>query len=389
MDAPVTVNRVKVTIQQLLQQSKDWREHTHPGSHKTLNRIAQCRTSAMGYHHYQCNEQGCDYSKVVYHSCRNRHCPNCGNSKKEEWIESRLKELLPCKYYHVVFTLPHQLNELIMGNRKVMFKQLFDSSSYTLLKFAQDTKYLGATPGIVSVLHTWGQQLSFHPHVHCIVSGGGIMGEHQWLEAKKAKYGCLFPVEALEKVYKAHFLTGMNALRNNGLLKLSYAQEVNWSAMIRKMYELRWVVYAKQPFGGPQQVVEYLGRYTHKVAISHHRLKEIDDYGNVLFEYKDYADQGKKKLMKLSGKEFIRRFEQHLLPFRFVKIRHYGYLGNNQRKKRIIGVLERMKLPVHKELLWIPWTVRLLELTGRDVGLCPCCRKGRLVPYSTKKSPPE
>jgi hypothetical protein len=390
MDASLAVNHRKVTLQQLLQQSPDWQSHTHEGSHKTFRKIEQCRTAAMGYHPYHCNDKDCGYSTTVYHSCRNRHCPNCGNSKKEEWIESRLKELLPCKYYHVVFTVPHQLNELMMGNRKVLFKQLFDSSAYTLLKFGQDEQYMGARPGIVSVLHTWGQQLSFHPHVHCIVSGGGIKGEHQWVEAKKAKYGSLFPVQAMEMVYKAHFLTGMNTLRKNGLLRLNYAQEVHWSAMLRQLYALRWIVYAKQPFGGPQQVVEYLGRYTHKVAISNHRMKSIDAAGNVSFEYKDYADKGKKKLMKLSGKEFIRRFEQHLLPYRFVKIRHYGYLGNNQRKKRVNAVLAKMKLPQHKPLVMVPMRIRMLELTGRDMHQCPICKLGQLVKQNNRmKAPPE
>jgi hypothetical protein len=389
MDTREAVKQPKITLQQLLQQNPNWYEYTGIGSHKTLRRIEQCRTAAMGYHQYHCNDKDCQYSQVVYHSCRNRHCPNCGNSKKEEWIESRLKELLPSKYYHVVFTLPHLLNELIMGNRVELFKLLFESSSYTLLKFSKDEKFLGALPGIISVLHTWGQQLSFHPHVHCIVSGGGALPNNQWVEAKKAKYGVLFPVQAMEKVYKAHFLRQMKKLKEQGKLKLSYIQQTQWNAFIKRLNELQWIVYAKQPFGGPQQVVEYLGRYTHKVAISNNRLQEIDNLGNVAFNYKDYADKGNRKLMRLNPREFIRRFEQHILPFRFVKIRHYGYLGNNQRKKRVNLILAKMKKPQHKEVVIIPMQQRILELTGRDMFLCPCCKKGRLVLLPQVQAPPE
>ncbi len=178
----------RTTLQQLLQQMPGWKQMTAPGSHTVLSRIERCRTAGFGYHAYRCTDSDCGAMQYVYHSCRNRHCPGCGNSKKEEWIEARMKELLPVKYYHAVFTMPHQLNSLVLGNRIAMFNLLFDASSYTLMKFAGDEKYLAAQPGIISVLHIWGQQLSFHPHIHCIVSGGGIDKNKRWKQAVKAKH---------------------------------------------------------------------------------------------------------------------------------------------------------------------------------------------------------
>jgi len=366
------------SLQQVLQRFQQWPNHTRHGSYRTLSKIQRCRTAEIGFHYYACNQDSCDHKEIMYHSCRNRHCPNCGNSKKEEWIESRLKELLPCKYYHVVFTLPHQLNAIIMGNRKVMFDLLFTASSYTLLKFASDPQYIGAQPGITSVLHTWGQQLSFHPHVHCIVSGGGTNAQDDWIEAKKSKYGSLFPVQAMEMVYKAYFLKQFRKLKDENKITLSYDQQQHWKPLLNTLFNAKWVVYAKQPFGGPQQVVEYLGRYTHKVAISNHRIKKVDEQGNTTFMYKDYADGNKKKEMSLSALEFIRRFEQHILPYRYCKIRHYGYLGNNKRKKKVNQILAKMNLPQHPELLKITYQQRLAEQMGKDPFQCPCCGVGRL-----------
>ncbi len=378
MSEIMQTNSLRPSLQLVLQRFKHWPAHTHQGSYRTLSKIETCRTPEQGFHYYACNEASCAYKEKIYHSCRNRHCPNCGNSKKEEWIESRLKELLPCKYYHVVFTLPHQLNSIIMGNRKVMFDLLFNASSSTLLKFANDPQYIGGQPGITSVLHTWGQQLSFHPHVHCIVSGGGTNAHDDWVEAKKSKYGSLFPVQALELVYKSYFLKQLRKLKEENKIDLSYDQQQNWKGLLNTLFHTRWIVYAKQPFGGPQQVVEYLGRYTHKVAISNHRIKKVDEQGDVTFRYKDYADGNKKKEITLAAKEFIRRFEQHILPFRYCKIRHYGYLGNNRRKRKVNQILAKMKLPQHPVLLRTSYEQRLAEQMGKDPFLCPCCGVGRL-----------
>jgi hypothetical protein len=272
-----------------------------------------------------------------------------------------------------------------MGNRKELFDVLFEASSYTLLKFSKDSQYIGAQPGITSVLHTWGQQLSFHPHVHCIVSGGGTNAANDWIPAKKSKYGSLFPVQALEPVFKAYFLKQLRKLKADGKLRLTYEQEQHWKALLNQLFSVTWILYAKQPFGGPQQVIEYLGRYTHKVAISNHRIKEVDEQGNTTFEYKDYSDGNKKKVMTLCAKEFIRRFEQHLLPFRYCKIRHYGYLGNNRRKKKVNEILAKMNLPQHPIVLQTSYVQRLIEKLGKDPFVCPCCGVGRLVKISIDK----
>jgi hypothetical protein len=369
---------VKPSVQSLLRQLKGWESITGEGSHKVLHAIERCRTFALGYHAYRCLDSECGRMQYQYHSCRNRHCPHCGSTKKEQWIEARLQELLPVKYYHVVFTLPHQLNSMVMGNRKALFSLLFEASSYTLLKFAGDPQYLGARPGIISVLHTWGQQLSFHPHVHSIVSGGGIDKEGKWKEAHKVKHGILFPVKAMQVVYRTYFLQHLQKLIDAGTVKLNEQQKSHWPLLRSELYASPWIAYAKQPFGGPAQVVEYLGRYTHKVAITAHRIRSIDQHCNVIFQYKDYADKSKQKLMTLQGTEFLRRFEQHILPKGFVKIRSYGYLGNYNRKQRVNAVLKTMNLPVHPAVVTVPMGVRMLEKYGLDITLCPCCKKARL-----------
>lgn len=366
----------RATIQQLLQ------KHELPVNknlyvQKVLHRIKTCRTSILGYHVYQCSDEKCGYVKYQYHSCRDRHCPNCGAVKKQEWIEARRQELLPVKYYHVVFTLPHELNSVILGHRKILFKLLFDASAQTLLTFAKDEKYLGATSGIISVLHTWGQQLSFHPHIHCIVSGGGITGDNTWKEAKKNTWLFLFPVKAMSIVFRAKFLQSLQEMIAKEKVRLP--ENTDSKQLFNLLYQKDWVVYAKAPFGGPHAVIEYLGRYTHKVAISNHRICSInDEQGTVTFDYKDYADEGKQKQMTLCAAEFIRRFEQHILPARFCKIRTYGYLSNRNRHQRINEVLTKMKLPLHKGLIKIPLQIRMLEQFGIDMDECPCCKNKTL-----------
>ncbi len=365
----------RVTVQQVLQMHPAlMTKNAHVA--KVLQRIKSCRTASLGYHVYGCTKSDCGHIKYQYHSCRDRHCPNCGAVKKQEWIEARMQELLPVKYYHVVFTLPHELNSLIMGHRKLLYKLLFDASSGTLLTFAKDTKHMGATPGIISVLHTWGQQLSFHPHVHCIVSGGGIANDNRWKECINNDRRFLFPVKALSIVYRAKFLQALQQMINDGEV---VSQKEDTKELINLLYTKEWNVYAKAPFGGPQAVIEYLGRYTHKVAISNHRVQSInDEAGTVSFDYKDYADGGKQKQMTLTIDEFIRRFEQHILPERFTKIRTYGYLANRNRHQRINEVLSKMKLPLHKGMVKIPVQVRMLEQFGIDTLECPCCKNKSL-----------
>jgi len=366
------------TVQHLLQQMPGWKEMTSPGSHRVLSRIERCRTADFGYHAYRCTDSDCGAMQYVYHSCRNRHCAGCGNSKKEEWIEARMKELLPVKYYHAVFTMPHQLNSLVMGNRKEMFTLLFDAASYTLLKFAKDEKYLDAQPGVIAVLHTWGQQLTFHPHVHCIVSGGGIDSDKRWKEAVKAKHKFLFPAKAVAEVYRAYFLKQLQRQIDKGIIKMSEEQHKDWLTLRSSLYKIDWIVDFREPMGGPAQVLEYLGRYTHKVAISNHRIKRIDMDNKVTFEYKDYTDGGKKKMMTLGGEEFIRRYEQHILPQRFCKIRHYGYLGNYKRKQRVNEVLKQMDKPQHAAQALVSMTIRVIEKSGTDTMICKNCKKAKL-----------
>lgn len=366
----------RATVQQVLQRQDAW---VHKNAHvsKVLQRIRSCRTAALGYHVYGCTKDGCGHIQYQYHSCRDRHCPNCGAIKKQEWIEARSRELLPVKYYHVVFTLPHELNSLVMGHRKLLYKLLFDASAATLLTFAKDEKYLGATPGIISVLHTWGQQLSFHPHIHCIVSGGGITTGNEWKEAKKNDWRFLFPVKALSIVYRAKFLQVLQLMIAKAEVKLP--AKTDCKHLLNVLYGKDWVVYAKAPFGGPHAVIEYLGRYTHKVAISNHRIQSINEESDtVTFTYKDYSDDGTQKQMTLTSDEFIRRFTQHILPERFTKIRTYGYLANRGRHGRINEVLKKMKFPVHKELVKIPIEVRMLEQYGIDMKECPACKNRTL-----------
>src|SRR5664279_3164292 len=364
----------KATVQQLLQKhALPWDKNAHVA--KVLQRIKTCRTAALGYHVYQCGNEKCGHIQYQYHSCRDRHCPNCGAVKKQEWIEARSRELLPVKYYHVVFTLPHELNSLVMGHRKLLYKLLFDASAGTLLSFAKDKKYLGALPGIISVLHTWGQQLSFHPHIHCIVSSGGITTGNEWKEAKKNNWRFLFPAKAMGAVYRGKFLQELQQMISKGevICKEDSRQLINL------LYQKEWVVDARAPFGGPHAVIEYLGRYTHKVAISNHRIHTIDEEnGTVTFGYKDYKDGNKQKQMTVTIAEFIRRFTQHILPERFTKIRTYGYLANRNRHNRINEVLKKMKLPMHKGLVKIPIGVRMLEQYGIDMKECPACKNKTL-----------
>lgn len=370
----LSYTKPRATVQQvLLKQHAPLSTPTNSHVQNVLHRLKICRTASLGYHVYRCGNEHCGHIKYQYHSCRDRHCPNCGAIKKQEWIEARTQELLPVKYYHVVFTLPHELNALVLGHRKLLFKLLFDASAQTLLSFAKDQKYLGAMPGIISILHTWGQQLSFHPHVHCIVSGGGITGDNVWKNATKNQWRFLFPVKAMSIVYRTKFLQALKKMIDNGEVIPPDTTDVK--QLVNLLYQKKWVVYAKAPFAGPQTVIEYLGRYTHKVAISNHRICSIgDEDDTVTFEYKDYADSNKQKQMTLGAAEFIRRFQQHILPVRFTKIRTYGYLSNRNRHRRINEVLKTMKLPLHKGLIKIPLPLRMIEQYGINLTECPCCK---------------
>lgn len=365
--------RAAETLQYVLQR---WH---HPSAHPHINKVVEqlksCRTARQGYHLYRCENETCGRYHYHYHSCRNRHCPQCGGFQKQEWIEQRTAELLPTHYFHVVFTIPHQLNSLILGNRKPLFKLLFDASAATLLQFAGDDKYLNAVPGILSVLHTWGQQLSFHPHVHCIVSSGGIIttqSKVQWKTARRNSSRFLFPVRAMGKVYRAKFLQGLVKLIKEKQIVVADNDVV--SAIIKKAWQKEWLVYAKKPFGGPQQVINYLGRYTHKTALTNQRIASInEETQTITFQYKDYRDHSKQKSLALDVQEFIRRFEQHILPRGFTRIRSYGYLANRGRTVRIGQITSAMKIPAHPARVKTPWELRLWLQSGTVHQQCWYC----------------
>jgi len=343
----------------------------NPYSRAVFSDLHACHTAKKGYQRQVCDNQNCMETKTMYHCCGNRHCPNCGSTKRDDWVEDRMSELLPTAYYHVVFTLPHELNGLVMGNRKTLFNAMFACASQALLNHSKNTEFLGAEPGITMVLHTWGQDLSFHPHVHCIVTGGGFDGSN-WVQPKRSNNKFLFPDWSLARMYKTMFMT---VLEEDTAIKWG---ETNKADLLKSIRYKRWNVYSKAPFGGPAQVVEYLGRYTHKIAITRHRILELTDT-QLKFKYKDYADGDKTKEMWLDHEEFLRRFEKHILPRGFVKIRHSGFLRCKDKYQRIGQIRQSMKLGNAMPKVKIPLALRMLEKYGTDISLCPCCKTGRLI----------
>ena len=325
---------------------------------KTLRALSLCRTKALGGHIAAC--RNCGVESISYNSCRNRHCTKCQQTNKERWILDRENELLPVPYYHIVFTLPHAFNELLPKHAKEVYNALFAASWQTIRIFAADHKYLGAKTGVVSILHTWGQQLWLHPHVHCIVPGGGITPAGKWKNAQyKDKY--LFPKRALSAVFRARF---MAALRKT----LEVPQHI-----ARQAFSTKWVVYAKRPFGSAKTVVEYLGRYTHKVAISNHRLLEVDKE-KVSFCYKDYRQEGVKKQISMSGIEFLRRFSAHVLPAGFVRIRHYGILASRNKPVELNIAKKALLQPAWRKIKY-SWIQIAKEKLNYDPERCPCCQE--------------
>ncbi|AFK04519.1 transposase [Emticicia oligotrophica DSM 17448] len=339
-------------------------------SKSVFGQLSTCRTLSNGYHLSQCSD--CGHQQMQFHGCGNRHCLFCGHFGREQWVGQRRAELLPTTYYHVVFTLPHELNGLVMGNRTLLYNLLLESSSQTLIQFGKDPKYLGAEIGITSVLHTWGQNLSFHPHVHCIVSGGGFDG-NQWQNSKRVSGKFLFPVGAMKIVFKGILMKGLRKLRPK--LRLD---KLNFEDLLSQIGQKAWNVYAKRPFGGAMGVLEYLGRYTHRIAISSSRITEVGQT-TVSFNYKDYADGSKVKQMTLSHEEFLRRFEQHILPRYFVKIRHYGYLRNRGKQERLKQILASLQLSERKPIPKLTVEQFMQEKYGTGLGKCPCCGEGRMV----------
>ena len=302
---------------------------------KALRAIRNCRTQALGGHLDRCC--GCGHEAISYNSCRNRHCPKCQTNAREQWLAERSEDLLPVPYFHIVFTLPHELSTLALQNKKTVYDLLFHASAETLMEIGADPKHLGARIGFLSVLHTWGQNLQHHPHLHCVIPAGGLVPDQScWVRSPTSFF---LPVRVLSKVFRGKFAAGLKRLFRaqklafDGSLR-NLADPKLFRQFLRQLFRNDWVVYAKRPFGGPAHVLRYLARYTHRVAISNHRLIAFED-GKVTFRYKDYAHGSKKRKMTMTADEFLRRFLLHVLPRGFVRIRHFGFLANRTRSRTV------------------------------------------------------
>jgi len=352
---------------------------------KTMSHIESCRTSKLGGHVDKCDS--CGNIRISYNSCRNRHCPKCQTLAKERWLYDRKRDLLPVGYFHVVFTIPKEIEPIAIRNQKLVYDILLKSASETLLELAKDKKHLGAEIGFFSILHTWGQNLINHTHVHCVVPSGGLsLDGTTWINAKKTSEGNDFfiHVDVLGALFKKKFMDYLVKAYNNHQLKLvgeiKYLVEKNLFKCLRSnLYEKRWNVYCKAPFKSAENVLEYLGRYTHRVGISNDRIVHFENE-LVTFKWRDYKDNNKEKFMTVSAEEFIRRFLLHVLPHKYVKIRHYGILSNKNKKTKLalcrglIGV----KLS-NNSVAKLTTAELILKITGLDINLCPCCKKGQLI----------
>jgi hypothetical protein len=343
---------------------------------QALRDLARCRTAALGGHVERCLD--CGHERLAYNSCRNRHCPKCQALARAHWLDQQAQHLLPVEYHHVVFTLPAEVGELARANPAVLYDLLMRSAAATLREVAANPRRLGAAIGVLMVLHTWGQNLHHHPHVHCVVSGGGlscdsagqIEASPRWVSCRP---GFFLPVRVLSRVFRGKFLAGLRAADAAGQTSwpAALAPPAAHAAWYASLYATEWVVYAKPPFGGPEQVLKYLARYTHRVAISNARLLDLCD-GRVTFRYQDYADAGRQKAMTLDADEFLRRFVQHVLPKGFVKVRHYGLLANAQREDRL-RVCRRLLLVVNVAAPQAP------SVEPAQPRCCPACGSRRLV----------
>jgi hypothetical protein len=341
------------------------RAHRLAAAHlKVMRAVSVCRTPELGGHLDRC--ESCGFERPAYNSCRNRHCPKCQSLAKAKWLQKQTAELLPVGYFHLVFTLPHEINPLILAHKKILLALLFQAVSETLLEFGQ--RRLQGTLGIIAVLHTWDQTLKDHFHLHCLVPAGALsFDQNRWIAARK---NFLFPVKALSRVFRAKFLDRLQQACDKGKIP---AADIASKASRQKS----WIVYAKQPFGSPQTVLDYLGRYTHRVALSNDRILKIEN-GEITLSYRDRKDGDRKKTMALEAQEFIRRFLLHILPDGFMRIRHFGFLANRSKKqtlaqcRKLLGLaLPSCPNPSAKDLL--------LKLTAIDLSRCPSCQKGTMT----------
>jgi hypothetical protein len=354
-----------------------WGQVLSPQQRKAFQAIRDCRTAALGGHVEQCDE--CGHRVISYNSCRDRHCPKCQATSRAKWLAAREAELLPVPYFHVVFTLPQKIGGLALQNAREIYRILFRAVSETLLTIAADPRRLGAAIGFLAILHTWGQNLHLHPHLHCVVPGGGIGAGARWVGCRKSFF---LPVRVLSRLFRKKFLIYLRKAFRKGKLRFhgemaALTNPATFEALCRQAGSIEWVVYAKPPFGGPRQVLKYLARYTHRVAISNRRLLSLQD-GKVTFQWKDYASGNKTKTMTLDAVEFIRRFLLHILPAGFVRIRQYGFLANRTR---------RVKLALCRALIVAPpapaGSALIIDRDRcndqRDRTLCPRCNTGHMI----------
>jgi len=357
-----------------------------PVQHKAMRDIERCRTARLGGHVDSCS-QGCGYLGISYNSCRNRHCPKCQSLKQARWLTDRLERLLPTQYFHLVVTLPHELQVLARYNPDLIYNLLFEAASRALLQLARDYERLRAQIGFTAVLHTWDQDLNFHPHLHLVVTGGGLsLDGDRWIAARNS---FLLPVKALSKVIRGKFLEALEKAWHEGKLQ-GWAPPAQFPSFLRKLRRKKWVVYAKEAFGGSRKAFHYLSRYTHRVAISNQRLVSLAA-GKVTFQARDNHRPGQKRLVALTAPEFIRRFLWHVLPPRFVKIRHYGLMAPRHAKTKLEKARALLSLQA-PEALAEPqnrehdapgdtntWQDLLRALTGVDLTRCPNCGQGRII----------
>lgn len=348
------------------------RHKLSPKQCKVVQNIQNCRTERLGGHILECDR--CDYYEQSFNSCGDRHCPKCQYRLKVKWVDARLKELLPVPYYHVVFTVPHFFNDLFLYNKKLLYNLLFMCASQTLDRFGSDPKYLGAKLGYVGILHTWGQKLDQHVHIHFIVAGGGFSVDGKWVSLPY-KSTFLFPVRALSTMFRGKFISRFKKLYNKGKLEIpeslsSLKQSHILEHYLNSIHTKKWMVYAKKPFSSPEEVVRYIGRYTHRIAITNYRIRSIEN-NRVQFDYRDYKDGGKRKILHLSADEFIRRFLLHILPKGFRKIRFYGFWSNGLKKSKLDSLRKVFGLPDRQEQ-------ENAQTAVMEESLCPKCAGGRL-----------
>lgn len=362
-----------------------------PEQFKAMRAIENCRTAVLGGHVEECDH--CAHQVISYNSCRNRHCPKCQGLAKARWLEERRAEVLPVEYHHVIFTLPCDLAPLALQNKRVVYGLLFRAASRTLLTIAADPKHLGARIGLMAILHTWGQTMTDHPHVHCVVPGGGLAPSKKSGEPESAdewrpcRKGFLFPVKVLSRLYRRLFLEALDDAFNKGQLQfhgqiLKLSQTESFERLLKKCGKIEWVVFSKPPFGGARNVLDYLARYTHRVAISNHRLVAMKD-GRVTFKWRDYRHGGREKMMTLDVDEFIRRFLQHVLPTGLVRIRYYGLFANRHRALNLVRCRAALGVDTdavgeNDETGEPDWAELVETLMGLNLRECPSCKQGKL-----------